>query len=160
MHHVVFVLVKPYSLRCRLAPSLKFCVNGILYQKQPDKRKWRKISSRCKKAVGVTGIFPCGAGFEQSNPLLVRPIPRCFWAKKTRSTDCRLRPVLRIRSVVNQLGIDDFSGTILNVIHTAHPFHLVGCFECFGDTFGCRHLTYQLRKQLFRLLIYIVEIAV
>ena len=22
----------------------------------------------------------------------------------------------------------------------AHPFHPAGCFECFGDTFGCRHL--------------------
>lgn len=92
--------------------------------------------------------IPCGAGFAQSNPLLVRPIPHNFSVKKTRSTDCRLRPVLRIRSVVNQFGIDDFSGTILNVIHTAYPFHLVGCFECFGDTFGYRHLFGKLSEHL------------
>ena len=35
-------------------------------------------------------------GFAQTNPLLVRPIPHHFRINRTRSTDCRFRPVLRV----------------------------------------------------------------
>ena len=70
------------------------------------------------------------------------------------------RSVFRVRSLVNQFGIDEFSGTILNVVHAAYPFHLVICLECFSDALGCCHLTYQLREQFFRLMIYIGKVFI
>ena len=45
--------------------------------KRFDKGIRRKISKRCKKVGKGHREIPCQAGFEQSNPLLVRPIPLC-----------------------------------------------------------------------------------
>ena len=34
---------------------------------------------------------------------------------------------------------DNFLRTAADAVHAAHPFHLVGGFECFGHTFLLRH---------------------
>ena len=88
---------------------------------------------------GHRGSRPCQAGFAQSNPLLVRPIPHNFALKRTQSTDGRFDLHSRFCLVINQFGFNDFSGAVLNTFHTAYPFHLVGGFERFGHTFLLRH---------------------
>lgn len=42
---------------------------------------------------------------------------------------------------VYQLGIHYLSCAVADVVHTAYPFHLVVCFELFGDSFGFGELT-------------------
>ena len=42
-------------------------------------------------------------------------------------------------SFIYKLGQNDFLRTAADVVHAAHPFHLVGGFECFGHTFPLRH---------------------
>ena len=119
----------------------------------------KNIESLQKGSKGHREI-PCRAGFAPANPLLVRPIPHYFRINKTQSTNCRFGLYSGFCLVINQFGIDEFSGTILNVVHAVYPFHLVGCFERFGDTFGCCHLTYQLREQFFRLMVYISKVFI
>ena len=36
----------------------------------------------------------------------------------------------------------------MDTVFTAYPFHLVGCFERFSDTLGCRHLFGKLSEHL------------
>ena len=128
--------------------------------KRFDKGIRRKISKRCKKVGKGHREIPCQAGFEQSNPLLVRPIPQYFHKNRTRSTD--LKGSLHSGSclVVDQFGFNDFSSAVPDAVRAAHPFHLVTCFERFSDALGCCHLTYQLREQFFRLMIYIGKVSV
>ena len=76
-------------------------------------------------------------GFAGANPLLVRPILHDFALKRTRSSGRKRNS--GFYSVVNQFSIDDFSDAVSDAVRAAHPFHPAGCFECFGDTFGCRH---------------------
>lgn len=40
---------------------------------------------------------------------------------------------------IYELSQNDFLRTAADVVHAAHPFHLVGGFECFGHTFPLRH---------------------
>ena len=47
-----------------------------------------------------------------------------------------------------------------DVVHPADPFHLVICFELFGDALIGFHLIYQLRKHFFRLFIDFGEVVV
>ena len=42
-------------------------------------------------------------------------------------------------SFIYKLGQNDFLRTITDAVHAAHPFHLVGGFECFGHIFLLRH---------------------
>ena len=36
----------------------------------------------------------------------------------------------------NQLGLDDFLGTVADAVHPAHPFQLIGGFQGFGHALG------------------------
>ena len=45
--------------------------------------------------------------------------------------------------------VDYFGGAVADVVHSAHPLHLVICFELFGDALIDFHLIYQLRKHFF-----------
>ena len=47
-----------------------------------------------------------------------------------------------------------------DVVHTAHPFELVICFELFDDAFAVLHLIYQLRKHFFCLFVDFGEVDV
>lgn len=40
----------------------------------------------------------------------------------------------------NQLGLDDFLGTVADAVHSAHPFQLIGGFQGFGHALGFLHL--------------------
>ena len=43
-------------------------------------------------------------------------------------------------SFIYKLGQNDFLRAAVDVVHAAHPFHLVRCFECFGHTFLLCHI--------------------
>ena len=147
-HQVTFMLTKTAALFLLIIVEAPGNIPGIL------------ILFEGGNPVRVIGIFPCQAGFEQSNPLLVRPIPHNFALKRTQSTDGRFDLLSRFCLVINQFGFNEFSGAVLDTVHAAHPFHLVTCFERFSDALGCCHLTYQLREQFFRLMIYIGKVSV
>ena len=119
----------------------------------------KNIESLQKGSKGHREIS-CRAGFAPSNPLLVRPIPHYFRINKTQSTNCRFGLYSGFCLVINQFGFNEFSGAVPDVVCATHPFHLVGCFERFGDTLGCRHFTHLLRKQFFRLMIYISKVFI
>lgn len=38
------------------------------------------------------------------------------------------------KQMIYKFAQDNFLCTVMNAIHTAHPFHLVSRFECFGHT--------------------------
>ena len=40
----------------------------------------------------------------------------------------------------NQLGLDDFLGTVSDIVHPTHPFQLIGGFQGFGHALGFLHL--------------------
>ena len=128
--------------------------------KRFDKGIRRKISKRCKKVGKGHREIPCQAGFEQSNPLLVRPIPQYFHKNRTRSTD--LKGSLHSGSclVVDQFGFNDFSSAVPDAVRAAHPFHPASCFECFGDTFGCRHLFGKLSEHLVGGMVNLMQMRV
>ena len=42
-------------------------------------------------------------------------------------------------SFIYKLGQNNFLRAAANVVHAAHPFHLVGGFERFGHIFPLRH---------------------
>lgn len=63
-------------------------------------------------------------------------------------------------SVVNPFRIDDFSDAASDAVRAAHPFHPAGCFECFGDTFGCRHLFGKLSEYLVGGMVNLTQIRV
>ena len=119
----------------------------------------KNIESLQKGSKGHREI-PCRAGFAPANPLLVRPIPHNFALKRTQSTDGRFDLHSGFCLVINQFGFNEFSGAVPDAVRAAYPFHLVGRFECLGDTFGCRHLTYQMREQFFRLMVYISKVFI
>ena len=56
--------------------------------------------------------------------------------------------------------VDDFGGAVADVVHPAHPFHLVVDFKLFGDALIGFHLIDQLRKHFFRLVIDFGEVVV
>ena len=56
--------------------------------------------------------------------------------------------------------VDDFGGAVADVVHPAHPFHLVICFELFGDALAGFHLSYQLRKHFFCLGVDFGEVVI
>ena len=56
--------------------------------------------------------------------------------------------------------VDDFGGTVADVVHPADPFELVICFELFGDALIGFHLVYQLRKHVFRQSVDFGEVVV
>ena len=43
---------------------------------------------------------------------------------------------------------------------SAHPFHPASCFECFGDTFGCRHLFGKLSEHLVGGMVNLMQMRV
>lgn len=80
--------------------------------------------------------------------MLVRPIPHNFALKRAQSTDGRFDLHSGFCLVINQFGFNEFSGAVPDAVRAAYPFHLVGHFERFGDTFGCRHLFGKLSEHL------------
>ena len=59
----------------------------------------------------------------------------------------------------NQLGLDDFLGTVADTVHSAHPFQLIGSFQCFGHTLGFLHLPDGQRKLFLGLLVQLGKVA-
>ena len=147
-HQVTFMLTKTAELFLLIIVEAPGNIQGVL------------ILFEGGNPVRVTGIFPCQAGFAQSNPLLVRPIPHYSGINRTRSAGYCFGLHSGACLVVDQFGFNEFSGAVLDTVHAAHPFHLVTCFERFSDALGCCHLTYQLREQFFRLMIYIGKVSV
>ena len=41
---------------------------------------------------------------------------------------------------IYELSQDDFLRTAADAVRAAHPFHLIGSFECFGHTLLLRHI--------------------
>lgn len=60
---------------------------------------------------------------------------------------------------VNQLYIYNFRRFITDIIHLLNPFHLVDCFEFFGNTFFFGVLFYQPRKELLGLFLGIDKVG-
>ena len=61
---------------------------------------------------------------------------------------------------IYELVVDDFGGAVVDVVHPAHPFHLVIDFKLFGDTLIGFHLIYQFRKHVFCLFVDFGEVVV
>ena len=61
---------------------------------------------------------------------------------------------------VDQIVIDDFCCCFLCCIHPLYPFHLVGCFERFRDTFYFGKFFYQPKEHILRLLVQLGEVTV
>ena len=60
---------------------------------------------------------------------------------------------------VDQIVIDDFCCCFLCCIHPLYPFHLVGCFERFRDTFYFGKFFYQPKEHILRLLVQLGEVT-
>ena len=56
--------------------------------------------------------------------------------------------------------MDDFSDAASDAVRAAHPFHPASCFECFGDTFGCRHLFGKLSEHLVGGMVNLMQMRV
>lgn len=139
-HQVTFMLTKTAALFLPIIVESPGNIPGVL------------ILFEGGNPVRVTGIFPCQAGFEQSNPLLVRPIPHYSGINRTRSAGYCFDLHSGSCLVVDQFRFNDFSGAVPDAVRATHPFHLVICLECFGNTLNCGHRTYQPREQFFRLI--------
>ena len=59
----------------------------------------------------------------------------------------------------NQFGLDDLFGTIADVVHLPHPFHLISSFQGFGHTLGFLHLLNDQSKLFFSLFVQLDKIA-
>ena len=46
-------------------------------------------------------------------------------------------------SVIDQFVEQHFFNPVVNTVHAAYPFHLVGSFQVLGNAFGCFHLRNQ-----------------
>ena len=59
----------------------------------------------------------------------------------------------------NQLGLDDFLGTVADAVHPAHPIQLIGSFQCFGHALGFLHLPDGQCKLFFGLFVQLGKVA-
>ena len=59
----------------------------------------------------------------------------------------------------NQLRLDDFLGTVADAVHSAHPFQLIGGFQCFGHALSFLHLPDGQCKLLLGLLVQLGKVA-
>ena len=63
-------------------------------------------------------------------------------------------------SVVNQIVVNDLGGSVMDIVHSLHPSHLVLRLERFGHVLTLCHLLYLPEKQFFCLPINVGKIAV
>ena len=59
----------------------------------------------------------------------------------------------------NQLGLDDLLRTVADAVHPAHPFQLIGGFQCFGHALGFLHLPDGQCKLFLGLLVQFGKVA-
>lgn len=60
----------------------------------------------------------------------------------------------KVKVVFNESGYETiyrFYCSILDIVHTAYPFHLIFSFEPFRNALPLRHLSHKLKKHIFRL---------
>ena len=116
--------------------AIKIILNDVLYPRESVSITHDATKALSYSRARVTGKLPVKLDLHHQIRCLLDLYRAVLEQRKPGVQAAVFGLYSGFRSVVNQFGIDDFSGTILNIVHAAYPFYLISCFERFSDALG------------------------